>query len=192
MQTIRPANVSSHELPSFVPDYIAENIFDVNLRALTGLPLRGVLLDLDSTLRTLSEEVPSNDVIDHLKRAIYPFVEKVGIVTTNPRNLMTTAKRLDIDPELITQPFDENGKHISKPAVRMFDVALEKLGTEASSTVMIGDKLFSDITGANRAGIQTIWLAKPLGRDRVIDKLLMRPAEKIALKICQISTNSFN
>jgi len=37
----------------------------------------------------------------------------------------------------------------------MFDVALDRLGTAPDETLMIGDRLETDILGAQRAGLKT-------------------------------------
>lgn len=44
---------------------------------------------------------------------------------------------------------------IGKPQAAMFEVALERLGTSAAETLMIGDRLNTDIVGAAQAGLQT-------------------------------------
>lgn len=44
---------------------------------------------------------------------------------------------------------------IGKPRPAMFHVALERLGTSAHETLMIGDRLNTDIEGAQALGIQT-------------------------------------
>ena len=45
---------------------------------------------------------------------------------------------------------------IGKPEVAMFEVAVERLGVEPGQVVMIGDRLETDILGAQRAGLKTI------------------------------------
>ena len=45
----------------------------------------------------------------------------------------------------------------AKPDARMFRVALDRLGIEASEAVMIGDAWGTDIEGALAAGIRPIW-----------------------------------
>jgi len=45
---------------------------------------------------------------------------------------------------------------IGKPARTMFDIALSKLGRSAREVVMLGDRLESDIVGAQRVGIPAI------------------------------------
>jgi putative hydrolase of the HAD superfamily len=47
---------------------------------------------------------------------------------------------------------------IGKPDRRIFDAALEAIGTSASDAVMVGDSIARDIVGARGAGLRTIWL----------------------------------
>jgi hypothetical protein len=52
-----------------------------------------------------------------------------------------------------------------KPSRRGLRRAMELLGTEATTTALVGDQLFTDVMGGNRAGLFTI-LVRPLsGRD---------------------------
>jgi len=44
---------------------------------------------------------------------------------------------------------------MGKPEPVMFQVALERLGTSAEETLMVGDRLDTDIEGARRAGLRT-------------------------------------
>lgn len=43
-----------------------------------------------------------------------------------------------------------------KPSVKFFDMALKKLGTNASETIIIGDDIYADIHGGKEAGLRTI------------------------------------
>ena len=45
---------------------------------------------------------------------------------------------------------------VGKPERLMFDIAVEKMGTTPETTVMIGDRLDTDILGGQRAGLKTI------------------------------------
>lgn len=44
---------------------------------------------------------------------------------------------------------------IGKPAPAMFDVAIQRLGASTNQTLMIGDRLNTDIEGGHNAGLQT-------------------------------------
>ncbi|CAI6081305.1 HAD family hydrolase [Cohnella sp. JJ-181] len=70
-------------------------------------------------------------------------------------------EKLAMTPELIPY-FDEiviSGQFgEGKPSPRLFAHALERLGLEADACVMVGDKLTTDIKGANGVGMISIWI----------------------------------
>lgn len=45
---------------------------------------------------------------------------------------------------------------IGKPERLMFDVAVQRMGSQPAATVMVGDRLETDILGGQRAGLKTI------------------------------------
>ncbi|HEY2554322.1 MAG TPA: HAD family hydrolase [Candidatus Cybelea sp.] len=45
-----------------------------------------------------------------------------------------------------------------KPDLRAFELLLERLGTPPSQTWYVGDDPRGDIAGAQRAGIQAVWI----------------------------------
>ncbi len=52
----------------------------------------------------------------------------------------------------------EEGKAHEKPSTRAFARALSALGTTAAETLYVGDDPYTDIFGASRAGLRTVWL----------------------------------
>ena len=67
-----------------------------------------------------------------------------------------------------------------KPSVKNYQRAMELMGTDTGNTIFIGDQIFTDIYGANRAGIRTI-LVKPIHPKEEIQIVLKRYLEKIVL-----------
>ena len=57
---------------------------------------------------------------------------------------------------------------------------MEILGTDTGNTLFVGDQIFTDVYGANRAGIRTI-LVKPIHPKEEIQIVLKRYLEKIVL-----------
>ncbi len=72
------------------------------------------------------------------------FPTPEGLIPGNGSILASIQTATDVEPVII-----------GKPETAMFDVALEHLGTVAAETLMIGDRLETDILGAQRAGLQT-------------------------------------
>ena len=57
---------------------------------------------------------------------------------------------------------------------------MEMMHTDEKTTIFIGDQLFTDVYGANRAGIRTI-LVSPIHPKEEIQIVLKRYLEKIVL-----------
>ncbi len=69
---------------------------------------------------------------------------------------------------------------IGKPGAAMFELAMELMGAQPATTAMIGDRLDTDILGAQRAGLKTIFVlsgsnnrteAEPYAPDFIFDDL---------------------
>ena len=57
---------------------------------------------------------------------------------------------------------------------------MKKMGITKEQTVSVGDQIFTDMWGANRAGIYSV-LVKPIGKKEEIQIVLKRYLEKIVL-----------
>ena len=68
----------------------------------------------------------------------------------------------------------------NKPSVKNYYYAMEQMGTDRQTTIFVGDQIFTDIYGANRAGIPTI-LVKPIHPKEEIQIVAKRYLEKIVL-----------
>ena len=67
-----------------------------------------------------------------------------------------------------------------KPSRKGYLEGMEKMGTRLENTLFIGDQLFTDVWGANRAGMYSI-LVKPMDPHEEIQIVLKRYLEKIVL-----------
>ena len=67
-----------------------------------------------------------------------------------------------------------------KPKTGNYKKAMMQMGTDVSDTIFVGDQIFTDIYGANLAGIRTI-LVKPIHPKEEIQIVLKRYLEKIVL-----------
>jgi HAD superfamily hydrolase (TIGR01549 family) len=52
---------------------------------------------------------------------------------------------------------------IMKPDIKLFQIAVEQSGHDASETVMVGDRLDNDIFPAKTIGMKTIWIKQGFG-----------------------------
>ena len=73
------------------------------------------------------------------------------------------------------------GARMYKPATRIFELMLERLGAPASETLMVGDTLLDDIYGAHVAGMPGAWVNRygaPMN-GRVAPKYELRSLEDL-------------
>ena len=67
-----------------------------------------------------------------------------------------------------------------KPGAAGYEAAMKKMGVTKEQTVSVGDQIFTDMWGANRAGIHSVLVA-PIGKKEEIQIVLKRYLEKIVL-----------
>lgn len=149
-------------LRQFCPVEAAESLLDVSPSDLFARGKKLVLLDVDNTLLGWgTNELPQTT------HAWVSQAQEVGLHlcilsnTRHPERLKRLAAQLKI--EFL------NGKF--KPSPEMYLQALHKFGVSAQETLMIGDQLFTDILGANRAGMDSIWVRPMTNRDFVGTKV---------------------
>ncbi|GGP07125.1 HAD family hydrolase [Oceanobacillus neutriphilus] len=84
---------------------------------------------------------------------------RLALVTNGAPSLQNL--KLEISPELppyFEKIFISGDIGIGKPDREIFDYVLKALNIKAEAAVMVGDNLHTDIIGANRTGIDSIWL----------------------------------
>ena len=64
-----------------------------------------------------------------------------------------------------------------KPKRRGYEEGMRRMGTQRSNTLFVGDQLFTDVWGANRAGMHSI-LVKPMNPKEEIQIVVKRYVEK--------------
>lgn len=150
-----------------IPDRVKESIYDLSPDALRSAGVRLVLCDLDNTLSPYEETLPSPRLT-----AWKEALEEAGVtlfVVSNSRK----SHRCPDFCEALGVPYV---RHAGKPGTKGFRAALARAGVSADQAVMVGDQIFTDILGANRAGIATV-LVKPMAWGKNPGRLLRYAAE---------------
>ncbi len=137
---------------SLVPRHLAENVYRLPPQRLKEQGIRLVLADLDNTLTPYEDALPSPAL-----RRWKEELEAHGItlfVVSNSRK----SHRCPDFCQALGVPYV---RHSGKPSRKGFFRALEETGIPPEQTIMVGDQIFTDILGANRAGITSV-LVKPI------------------------------
>ena len=135
-----------------VPCHLVESIYWLDPQRLREAGVRLVLADLDNTLTPYEEHLPSPAL-----RQWKEELEANGItlfVVSNSRK----SRRCPDFCEALDIPYV---RHAGKPGTKGFREALRQTGIPAGNAIMVGDQIFTDILGANRAGIVTV-LVRPM------------------------------
>lgn len=160
-------------MKSLYPDYTFNSISQITASMLLNLGMEAVVLDIDNTLVPHNDPEPTREVRRFLNDMRKNGI-KLCVVSNNSKDRVEPfCKKLGIK-FFVYSAF--------KPAARGYVKAAEKMGTEPKKTAAIGDQIFTDIWGGNRAGCVTM-LVKPIKLGNEGDFIaLKRKLEKIIIE----------
>ena len=152
------------------PDLIYQGVPYISYEELKEKGVEGILLDVDNTLidytKTLSQEM-----IDWVYNA-----KKEGFKVCILSNSNKMEKIIPISEKL-------GIKYISfakKPAKSGYLKASKLLDLEVDKLAMIGDQVFTDVLGANRVGMTSIYV-EPINKKEYWYTKWKRPIESLVL-----------
>lgn len=132
---------------NLMPRESYSNISDISLDYLINdIHIKGLIFDFDGTL--LRNKIVSADTLNFLKKASERELE-LSILSNNPYVNKTILKEINIP---ITKKFA--CKPLKKPFLNM----AKKMKLKPSEIAVIGNNRISDIWGANRAGMYSIYI----------------------------------
>ena len=153
----------------FFPDAYMESTYAIDFEKLYQEGIRGVIFDIDNTL------VPHGAPADEQAVKLFERLRAIGLdycLISNNQEPRVKMFNQDIQTDYVY--------NAHKPSTKNYIKAMEKMGTDRSNTLFIGDQLFTDVWGAKRAGIHNI-LVKPIHPKEEFQIVLKRYLEKIVL-----------
>lgn len=141
---------------NFCPTFLSESVFDIDYEKLYNLGKRVILFDLDNTLISYFETIPSEELI-----LLGEKLNNMGFITY----VFTNNHESRLKDFCDKFPHYKDNYHMDKP----FGFKIRKyLKNEnilnLSSVIMIGDQLVTDIICANRVGVDSI-LVRSISRE---------------------------
>ncbi len=136
----------------FRAGFAADSIYDLSGEALERRGIRLLLADLDNTLVPYGVPLPDQRLKDWRDELAAHGVTL--FILSNNRH----EHRPRVFSEGLDVPFIG---HAGKPKTPSFYVAMERMGVTKEQTAIVGDQVFTDALGGNRAGVTTI-LVKPI------------------------------
>lgn len=154
----------------FYPADYLESAYEVNYEVLYQKGVRGLIFDIDNTL--VEHGAPATD----RAKELFLHLKETGFATC----LISNNKEPRVVPFAREVGADHYVCDAHKPSRTNYRRAMELMGTDISNTYFIGDQLFTDVYGANRAGIPSI-LVRPIHPKEEFQIVLKRKLEKIVL-----------
>lgn len=151
------------------PGEYLKSIDDIDFEKYYKQGIRGIISDIDNTL--VPHGFPADE---HIIKA-FEKIHKMGISTcliSNNKEDRVKPFAKAVKSEYI---FDAH-----KPSTKNYIKAMEIMNTTKETTLFLGDQIFTDIWGANRAGIKSIMLEK-INPKEEIQIVLKRIPEKFIL-----------
>ena len=132
---------------SFTPKETYARISDISIDYLKNdLNIKGLIFDFDGTLKI--NKIVSVDTMNFLKKAKNVGL-KISVLSNNPHVSNTVLKTLNIST---TQRF------ACKPLKKPFLDMAKRMKLSPERIAVIGNNRWSDIWGANRAGMHSIYI----------------------------------
>ena len=156
-------------LKRFYPSECADSAYSIDYKGLYQSGYRGLIFDIDNTL--VEHGADANDKAIHLMKELKEIGFKVCLMSNNNEERVKRFNK-------VIQVYSIHDAH--KPSRKNYYKAMKLIGSKPKNTVFIGDQLFTDIYGANRAGIKT-YFVKPIGPNEEIQIKFKRYLERIAL-----------
>ena len=153
----------------FFPDDYVKSTYVIPFEKLYEEGIRGVIFDIDNTL------VPHGAPADKRAEELFARLKRIGISSCLLSN--NQEPRVKMFNKNINTNYIFNAH---KPSVKNYEKAMKIMGTDKSSTLFVGDQLFTDVWGAKRTGIRNI-LVQPIHPKEEIQIVLKRYLEKSVL-----------
>jgi len=148
------------------PQIYVTSLLDIPLDRLKELKIRAFIFDLDNTVTEWNSNLISRETFEW-----FEFIKqenfKACILSNNgEKRILSVSKSLKI-------PYIHRAQ---KPRRGAFYRAISLMGVKPEETAVIGDQIFTDILGGNRAGLFTI-LVRPLNKKEFLGTKVSRTFE---------------
>jgi len=154
----------------FYPDEYYDSTYSIDFEKLYEDGYRGIIFDIDNTL------VPHGAPADERSIALFKRLKAIGFDAVLLSNNKEARVAMFNEPIGVHTMWKAN-----KPSPVGYRKAMELMGTDISSTIFVGDQLFTDVWGAKNASIRS-FLVKPMNPKEEIQIVLKRKLEAIVLR----------
>lgn len=154
-----------------MPDLMLDSVTQITPELLNKLNVKGIILDVDSTLAEHNNKKPYDGVVDWIDSMRSADI-KLNILSNNRAHRVSSfAKKLDL-------PFTANG---AKPLPKGVYKAAEQMQLDVEDILVVGDQIYTDVMAGNLAKAKTILLPIPTAKENLFfrfKRILEKPVRK--------------
>ncbi len=162
------------------PDAYYDSTFDIDYKALKKMGFLGLLFDIDNTLtiHNVKAEKKEARFFDYLHRLGFRTV----VMSNNSKDRVAPFAKM-LGTSYISRA--------QKPLPWGYRKAMEMIETNKDNTLFIGDQLYTDIMGANIAGLKSI-LVRPISSHEASWIKMKRIIEKPVISLYEVGHKKNN
>ena len=156
-------------LERLYPKVYLDSTYELDFEQYYQYGYRAIIFDIDNTL------LPHGAPADQRAIALFKRLHALGYQTMMLSNNKEPRVKMfcdAVDAEYIYKA--------GKPNPANYREAMKRMHTDEQNTLFVGDQIFTDVWGANKAGIYSI-LVKPIHPKEEIQIVLKRYLEKVVL-----------
>lgn len=131
---------------SLLPKFIAHSITDLSPALLRSQNIRLLMLDFDNTIMPYTAQAPTKEVLDYLQ-CLQESDISVCVVSNSRKPRV---------PEFCEMHGLACITRARKPLSKGIKQCISQFGIAPTSCALAGDQIYTDVLGANLAGVQSI------------------------------------
>lgn len=156
-------------LERLYPNVYLDSTYNIDFEQYYQDGYRAIIFDIDNTL------VPHGAPADQRAIALFKRLHALGYQTMMLSNNKEPRVKMFCDAVEAEYIYKAG-----KPNPANYREAMKRMHTDEKNTLFVGDQIFTDVWGANKAGIYSI-LVKPIHPKEEIQIVLKRYLEKVVL-----------
>ena len=131
---------------SFLPKLIADELTDLSPELLQRRGIRLLMMDFDNTIVPYTTNIPTEKMEAWLRMMVQSDIQLCVVSNSKRDRVRVFCGKYGIP--VIT--------HANKPGTRGIEECLARFGIDRKKAAIVGDQIFTDTLGGNRAGVTSI------------------------------------
>lgn len=154
------------------PKEYLSSVFEITADKLKKLGLDTIIFDIDNTLVPYWIKVPDEKLTKYFNELLGKGI-KIGVLS-NSKEIRSKTFCMPVNIPYVFRA--------KKPGIRGFNLIMEKMGSSACRTMIVGDQIFTDVWCGNKAGAYSVLVKQVSPKDELITAP-KRPFEKIIVNM---------